>query len=115
MKKFFKGFVYAANGIAEAIKVRGNILVHLCAGIISIFMGFYFNISQIEWVFVTILIVLVIAAEMINTSIEKVVDMISLNKNEQARIIKDISAGSVLVISIGALIIGLIIFIPKIF
>ena len=60
-------------------------------------------------------IVLVIAGEIFNTSIETIVDMVSPQKNEKAKLVKDISAAAVLVLAIGALIIGLIIFIPKIF
>ena len=72
------------------------------------------KISKIEWIICVILFALVISAELINTAIETIVDMITMEKNEKAKIAKDVAAGAVLVNAIGSTIIGLIIFIPKI-
>jgi diacylglycerol kinase (ATP) len=82
--------------------------------ILVIIMGFVFNISITEWCICIILFGLVISLELINTAIETVVDMITLDKNEKAKKAKDISASAVLVSAIVSAVIGLIIFIPKI-
>ena len=73
----------------------------------------YLKINLIEWCIVTFAIVLVIGAELFNTAIETIVDMVSPEKNPKAKLAKDISAAAVLSIAIGAAIIGGIIFIPK--
>jgi diacylglycerol kinase (ATP) len=82
--------------------------------ILVIIMGFVFNISITEWCICITLFGLVISLELINTAIETVVDMITLDKNEKAKKAKDISASAVLVSAMASVVIGLIIFIPKI-
>lgn len=77
-------------------------------------MGVIFKISKIEWIILTILFSIVISGELFNTAIETVVDIASPEKNDKAKLAKDISAGAVLVLTIGSLIIGIIIFLPKI-
>jgi len=114
MKKFFRSVTYAATGIKDALRKRGNILIHLFIAIITIFLGLLLGLKSIEWSIITICIGIVISAEIKNTAIENMVDMISLEKREQSRKIKDMAAGSVLVNAIASAIVGLIIFIPKI-
>lgn len=82
--------------------------------ILVIAMGFILNINITEWCICIVLFGLVISLELINTAIETVVDMITLNNNENAKKAKDIAASAVLVSAISSVIIGLIIFIPKI-
>ena len=72
------------------------------------------KLNKIEWCIITIAIVMVISAELFNTAIETVVDMVSPQKNSQAKLVKDIAAAAVLVLAIGAAVIGIIIFGPKI-
>ena len=72
------------------------------------------KLNKIEWCIIAIAIVIVLSAELFNTAIETVVDMISPEKNEKAKLVKDIAAASVLVLAMGAVIVGAIIFIPKI-
>ena len=72
------------------------------------------KLNKIEWCIITIAIVIVISAELFNTAIETVVDMVSPQKNPQAKLVKDIAAAAVLVLAIGAAVIGIIIFGPKI-
>jgi len=110
-----KGFKYAFNGIKFTLLTQHNFLIHLFCAAAAIAMGYYFNISKNEWLAIIIVIGLVLAAEVFNTAIEEVVNMISPQRNIKAGIIKDLAAGAVLILAITALIIGLIIFIPKIF
>jgi len=114
IKDRLKSFGYAIAGIKYTLLTQHNILIHITLTIIAVILGFLLKISNIEWVAIVIVIGLVISAEVFNTAIEKLVDFISPQKNKKAGIIKDLAAGAVLVLSIAALITGIIIFIPKI-
>ena len=81
---------------------------------IVILMGIFLKISSLEWIICVFCFIIVIAGELFNTAIETIVDMVMPYKNDKAKIAKDISAASVLILAIGSAIIGLIIFIPKI-
>ena len=115
MKKFLKGFKYAFEGILAGLKSERNLKIHFIVMILVIIFGFIFEIRKTEWIICIILFGIVISGELFNTAIETVVDMISLEKNDKAKKAKDVSAGAVLVLAIASAIIGLIIFIPKIF
>ena len=94
-------------------KEERNAIIHLIIAIRSIVGSFYFNLSLSEWIFLVFAIVLVIALELINTAIEKLADFVSPERNEKIKKVKDLAAGAVLVGAMGAFIIGLIIFLPK--
>ena len=74
-----------------------------------------FKINKYEWIICVICFAIVIGGELFNTAIETVVDMVMPYKNEKAKLAKDVSAGAVLVLAMGAAIVGFIIFMPKIF
>ena len=84
------------------------------AAIVAVIAGLVFNISSVEWFFVILIIGLVAAAEMINTAIERCVDLVTKEYKELAKNAKDIAAGAVLVMSMFSVVIGIIIFLPKI-
>lgn len=113
-KKLVNSFKYAIEGINASFKTERNMKIHVMSMIIVIIAGFILKINLIEWSLCIIAIVLVIGSELFNTAIETIVDMISPEKNKNAKLVKDISAGAVLVFAMGAFVIGLIIFIPKI-
>lgn len=115
MKRFFKGFTYAFNGIRLSFKEGGNFRFHLFAALVVISLGFYFKISNNEWIAIMLCIALVLAAETFNTSIEKLTDIISPDFNKNAGAVKDLAAGAVLICAIGAAITGILIFIPYLF
>lgn len=79
-----------------------------------IIMGFLLKISRLEWVMCIFLFVLVISEELINTTLEALVDVVMPEINPKAKFVKDVAASAVLVSAIGAVVIGLIIFLPKI-
>ena len=112
-KKLINSFKYAIEGFISSFKTERNMKIHVFAMLIVIILGFYLKISLIEWCIIAIAISLVIGAELFNTAIETIVDMISPEKNPKAKLAKDISAAAVLVFSIGAAIAGTIIFLPK--
>ena len=114
MKKLIKSFKYAFEGIFKGIKEEQNLKIHIAIMILVIIFGILFKISKIEWIICIALFGLVISMELINTAIENTVDLITKEKNEQAKIAKDVAAGAVLVSTIAAATIGLMIFVPKI-
>ncbi|MCF8365942.1 MAG: diacylglycerol kinase family protein [Bacteroidales bacterium] len=107
-------FKYAFRGIAYLIKTQHNAWIHLFAAIAVVLGGFYFSISQTEWIILVLTIGMVFMAEAINTAIELLVDKISPQYDDLAGRIKDIAAGAVLISAIAAAITGIIIFAPKI-
>lgn len=113
-KKLINSFKYAFSGIASSFKTERNMKIHVLIMILVIIAGIVFKISALDWIILTIMIALVISAELFNTTVETVVDMITKERNEKAKLAKDIAAGAVLVLAIGSVIVGLIIFIPKI-
>lgn len=114
VKKQLLSFKYAFNGIRLFMVSERHAKIHLLAAIIVIILGWFFSISAIEWCLLIFAIGLVFVTEMINTSIEKITDKINPEYGKIAGLIKDISAGAVLISAITALCIGLIIFLPKI-
>ena len=112
MKKFFKGFVYAFNGIAYAFRTQVNMRFHVFAGLLVVGTGFYFHITSSEWAMIAIAIGLVISAELFNTALESLTDLATQEIHPLAKISKDCAAAAVLVCAILAVILGGIIFIP---
>ena len=113
-KKLIHSFGYAFQGLYSAFKSERNMKIHIVIMTLVILFGVLFKISLSEWFTCIILFGVVISGELFNTAIETVVDMVSPDINEKAKLAKDISAAGVLVLAIGAFIIGLLIFIPKI-
>ena len=87
---------------------------HIVATVFVGLLGFYLNIEKADWLALLIVIGLVIVAEMINTSLEYLTDIVSPQYNEKAGKVKDMAAGAVLIAAIVAVITGSIIFIPKV-
>lgn len=114
MKKFLKSFVYAFAGLSYTLKTQLNFKIHCFAGFVVIMLGFYFKLSVAEWLWVILSIALVLILELLNTAIEVLVDLISPQQNIKAGLIKDVAAAAVLIAAIVALVIGLIIFVPKV-
>ena len=112
--KLLKSFKYAFNGIILCIKKEQNMYIHFLFSIVVITLGFLLSISPTEWLFCTLAIGLVFASELINTSIENLCNLVTTKENNLVKIAKDTAAGAVLVLAITAIVIGLIIFLPKI-
>lgn len=114
-KKIINSFKHAIQGILTSFKTERNMKIHTCIMILVIIVGILFKINKYEWIICVICFAIVIGGELFNTAIETVVDMVMPYKNEKAKIAKDVSAGAVLVLAMGAAIVGFIIFMPKIF
>jgi diacylglycerol kinase (ATP) len=107
-----RSFRYAARGFSYILRYEHNARIHVFISGVVLIMGFLLHIKRLEWILVLLCMGFVLTAEMINTAIEKLSDIVSPGKNEQIGAIKDISAAVVLLSSIIALITGLIIFVP---
>lgn len=107
-------FKHAFNGLRVLIKEEHNARIHLFASICVIIAGIIFKISLHEWISIIFSIGLVFCLEIINSTVENIADFISPEKHEMIKKIKDLSASGVLISALTALIIGLIIFLPKI-
>jgi len=106
---------FALKGAFLLITTEASIKVQVFIGLIMTAMGFYFEISSIEWILQIFAIGMVMGIEGLNTAVEKIADFIQPEFDERIGFIKDIAAGAVMIVSIAASIVGLIIYIPKIF
>ena len=114
IKRLKKSFGYAFKGIDDVVSNEPNMKIHVSVAILVVIMAFLLKISMIEWIILVLLIGLVLAAEVINTTIENLVDMYTKDYNERAKVVKDTAAGTVLILAITSAIIKLMIFILKI-
>ncbi|EFI69563.1 diacylglycerol kinase family protein [Lysinibacillus sp. HST-98] len=111
-RKYLRSFGYAFEGIITASKEQ-NLKSHIVSAIIVILASYLTGLSRMEWYIVLLLIALMFALEMMNTAIERVVDLASPEIHPLAKQAKDIAAGAVLVFALFSAIIGLLIFLPK--
>lgn len=113
--RYVKSFFHACSGIMYGIKYEHNIIIMIIATIVVVFAGFYYNISAPEWLFILFAVGSVTSAEMINSSIEATIDLITTEIHPLAKIAKDTASASTLILCIVSFIGACIIFIPKIF
>jgi diacylglycerol kinase len=114
MINFLKGFVYAFNGLVVFFRHERNGRIQLIAAIAVVLIGFLLSVSLKEWIVLLMCIASVLSLEMINSSIEKLCNLVHPKYHPAVKVIKDISAGAVLWFSVISSIIGIIIFFPKI-
>lgn len=107
-------FYHAFSGLFYALASQPNFAIHLLLSAAVIVAGYYYQISSLEWLILAITICFGIVVELINTAIESAVDLITDQYHLNARTAKDVSAAAMLVYAFGAVIVALIIFIPKI-
>jgi diacylglycerol kinase len=113
--KLIKSFGYAINGLLSATKDQLNLRIHFVVALGVIGAGIYFRITSLEWTVCLLAISLVISLELVNTAIESLTDLVTLERNPLAGKVKDIAAASVMISSFVAVAIGLIIFLKYIF
>jgi diacylglycerol kinase len=112
--KLIRSFGYALHGMRYAYKTQLNFRIHLVFLVLVCVAGFAFAISSTEWLLVIICSTAVLAFELMNTAIEHLCDAILKDFHPGIKIIKDVSAAAVLLTAIGSIVIGGIIFLPKI-
>jgi len=110
----FRAFKYSFQGLRYAYTHEQSMALHIVSTIMVVSAGIFFEIDRYEWFFVLILIGLIVGIELLNTSIEAVVDLITDKVHPLAKIAKDTASAAVLILSLTAFIGGCIIFIPHI-
>ena len=110
-----KSVGYALRGALLLIRTEASIKIQVVIALVVTAAGFYFEISNTEWILQTLTIATILGAEGLNTAVEKIADYIQPEFDTKIGFIKDISAGAVMLVSIAATIIGFIIYLPKIF
>lgn len=114
MQKRLSAFKFAFQGIATFFKETPHARVHLIAAIAVCILGFYFNLSQTEWLAVILCIALVFIAEAFNSAIEYLVDLATDQVHPLAKKAKDVAAAAVLLAALFSCIIAVLIFFPHI-
>ena len=114
-KKFIKSFKFAKAGAEHAMKTQRNLWIHLFSGLVVFAFAIWINISLIELAILMIAITGVIVTEMINTAVEELVNILSPEHRKEAALAKNVCAAAVLLAAIGAMIVGGLIFIPRMF
>ena len=111
-RKLAQSFQYANKGIKHAFKTQRNLWVHLLIAMAVVGTGIYLKINYFEFVALVLAVAFVIITEMINTSIEEIVNLVTPTRRARATIAKDVAAGAVLFASFCAIIVGCLVFIP---
>ena len=114
-RSFFQSFYYAFHGLIYCFKTQRNIRVHVVAAVCAYGIGSYLGLGSVEMAALFFAIGLVFVAEILNTAIEKVVDMVSPHYHPLAKIAKDAAAGAVLAAAITALAVGYYLFFSRLY
>lgn len=110
-----KSVGFAMRGALLLVKTEGSIKIQVFIMLLITAAGFYFDISGTEWILQIFAFALVLGIEGMNTAVEKLADFVQPEFDHKIGFIKDVSAGAVMIVSVAAAIVGLIIYIPKIF
>lgn len=113
MKRFLKSLKYAYEGIKILVQEEPNYRIHTAWTFIVLICGLIFQVSSFEWCLLVIVISIVFVTETLNTSVENIMDFVSEKRDERIKRIKDLSAAAVLIAVLGTIVVGLIIFLPK--
>lgn len=113
ISKRIKSFQHAFNGLKILWMEEHNARIHFLVGLIVVIAGFAFTVSLIEWILLAFAMGFVIVTEIINSSIENLADFVEPQLNPIMKKIKDLAAAAVLISAVTAVVIGLLIFVPK--
>lgn len=111
--KFFRSFRFAARGIVDLFRFENNAKIHLLAAAVAIGAGSWLGLSAMEWAMIATQMGLVIATEAFNTALEKMADRVTTERDPLIKAAKDLASGAVLIVAFTALVVGLLIFVPK--
>ena len=114
LKKWIDSANFAIEGILHGARTQRHLRYHFFSAAIVLFSSYLLGVSKIEFIIVSLAVILVLSAEMLNSAIEVVVDLVSPEYSEEARIAKDIAAGAVLITAFGAAVLGYIVLLPYI-
>lgn len=113
IKKFLKSFGYAFEGLKLALSVDQNVRIHMIVGLFVVTVSVIVQVTKMEFLFILFSIFFVLITEMVNTSIEEMTNLIVKEHRMEAKIAKDVAAASVLLAATFAIIVGIIILIPR--
>lgn len=106
-------FKHALAGIVYCVQRERNIKVHLTAAIMAFVLGWYLELSRVEFLLLELFVIMVLIAEVINTAVEAIIDLVSPEYHLLAKAAKDVAAGAVLLAALASLIAGGLLFLPK--
>ncbi len=112
-RNFWQSLAFAFAGMRHALYSQRNLRIHVTVAAAVVTAGLALRINRSEWAIVVTLIALVIGLELLNTAIEALVDLTSPVLHPLAKVAKDTAAGAILVAAVGSAIVGLIIFLPR--
>ena len=112
--KFLRSFRFAAQGVVDLFRLENNAKIHLLAALLVIIAGSWLGLSAMEWAMIATQIGLVVATEAFNTALEKLADRVTTEQDPLIKAAKDLASGAVLIVSFVALVVGLLIFVPKV-
>lgn len=115
VKRLLRSFHFAWTGIRQTFKTERNFQIHCMMSMIVITVALIVELSKLEWIIILFLIGGILSLELINTALEKTIDLITSEYHPLAKMAKDAAAGAVFIYTILAVIIGFLIFFPKIF
>lgn len=113
-KKLIKSFKYAGEGVQHILRTQRNIRVHLALGLAALGAAVWLKVNVAEMAVLSLTVAFVIAAEMFNTAVEEIVNIIKPEAHPLAALIKNVAAAAVLAAAIGSIAVGALIFIPRI-
>ncbi len=108
-----ESFRFAAIGMVQAFRSERNIRIHIAAAVSVVLLSYVLGLGRLEAAIVVLAAVIVIVAEMVNTALEHFVDMVTAEYHPAAAKVKNIAAGAVLTAAVGAAVVGLVIFGPR--
>lgn len=113
-RKLVESFANAFRGLRFSYRSQRNLSVHTAAAVSALVLGILLRISLAEMALIVLLIANVIVLELLNTAIEEIVNMLTLSRKMRAMVAKDVSAAAVLVAAAASVVIGCLIFVPRI-
>ncbi|MBD1382108.1 diacylglycerol kinase family protein [Metabacillus arenae] len=111
--RLLKSFSFAWDGIKTALREERNFQIHLIVAVVVLFAAFWFELTRYEWIIILFLITGMLSLELMNTAVERVVDLVTKEYKPLAKYAKDTAAAAVLLYAVLSIIVGFIIFLPK--
>lgn len=112
-RRLLSSFKYAFTGLKEAIHKEPNFRIHASVGIFVIILGAFLRVDRVEWVILTLTIAFVLILELLNTTLEALVDIVSPHHHDSAKLAKDVAAAAVMLGALTSVVVGALIFIPR--
>lgn len=109
-QSLYRAFGCAIRGILTAVQTERNMKIHIAAALIVFIAAALLQLDRMSWLFLVLAIALVFIAELVNTAVEAIIDLISPDEHVLARVAKDTAAGAALVAAVFAVVIGILVF-----